>query len=331
VSLPVSTELRATEERSQRRVPWRAAAAIAAIAVAVVAVVVLVLSDRGGDRPLAVTVPGHPTDLVVTPDAVWVSAATTGSVWALDPASGRRLAKLPLDGTPARLAAGASSLWVVDTAAASLIPVRLSRHPGAIDATPYEPIPTGADATDVAVAGGVLWVLDSAEGIVRAIEPGGGPVRSLRVGSDPVDLAAGGRWVVAAVPGSGTLARIDTQTRRLAGRPIRLGGVPAAVAVTGSTAWVVDTSAGTVVPVNLDSGERGSAIAVGKRPVAVAADGDDVYVLCRADWALVHVDGATGEVLSRRDVGADAVAVALEPRHVWVAGGEDNQVLRFDR
>jgi hypothetical protein len=45
----------------------------------------------------------------------------------------------------------------------------------------------------------------------------------------------------------------------------------------------------------------------------------------------VHVDGATGEVLSRRDVGADAVAVALEPRHVWVAGGEDNQVLRFDR
>ena len=109
--------------------------------------------------------------------------------------------------------------------------------------------------------------------------------------------------------------------------------MPTAVAVTGTTAWVVDTGGGTVVPVNLDSGERGSApIAVGKRPVAVAADGDDVYVLCRADWALVHVDGATGKVLSRRDIGLRTPSpLALDPRHVWVAGGEDNQVLRFDR
>ena len=92
-----------------------------------------------------------------------------------------------------------------------------------------------------------------------------------------------------------------------------LGGVPAAVAVSGDEAWVADAQRGTVTRVDLRAGERvGAPIEVGRRPVAVAADGDDVYVLSRGDRALVHVDGASGEVESRYPAGADPVALAID-------------------
>jgi DNA-binding beta-propeller fold protein YncE len=323
----------ATPARTERSRPfiWLAAGVVVALAAGIAAIVIAV---RGGtEGPLVVPVPGHPADIAVTPEAIWVTAPRSGLVWALDPDSGRRLdPALRTGGTPSRLAAGAESLWVVDTAAARLIPVQRRRQQAFIAATPFGPIGVGADATDAAVAGGAVWVLSSSEGIVRAIEPGGRGVRRLRVGDDPVDLAAGGRWVVAAAPGSRTLARIDAEARRLAGPPIDVGGVPAAVALTGSTAWVADVSSGTVVRVNLDAGERrGAPIPVGSRPVAVAADGDDVYVLCRGDRTLVHLDGAHSEVLSREEVGADAAAVALDPRHVWVVDSGAEEVLRFDR
>jgi DNA-binding beta-propeller fold protein YncE len=61
------------------------------------------------------------------------------------------------------------------------------------------------------------------------------------------------------------------------GPPVGLGGLPAAVAISGGDAWVADAGGGTVARVDLATGERrGASIAVGGRPVAVAADGDDV-------------------------------------------------------
>jgi DNA-binding beta-propeller fold protein YncE len=303
--------------------------AVAAVAAAVVlcgAVIALALS-RTGDDARAFAVPAQPSSLVRTPEALWVAMPSNGSLLALDPATGRPLAQpLPTGGSPSRLAAGGKSLWAVDSARASVVP--LQREPARV----FGAIPVGSDATDAAVAGGAVWVLSSTEGVVRAIQPGGRPVRELRVGAGAVDLAAGGDWLVVAGAGSGRLDRIDVDGLRPAGPPVMLGGVPAAAAVTGDVAWVADAQRGTVTKVDLRSGRRaGSPIDVGRRPVAVAAEGDDVYVLTRGDRTLVHIDGADGEVESRDPAGSDPVALALDGTHVWVADGGEETVLRFDR
>jgi DNA-binding beta-propeller fold protein YncE len=216
-------------------------------------------------------------------------------------------------------------VWAVDTTRAELVPIQPD-PPRAFAA-----IPLGADASDVAVAAGAVWVLNSPAGALRAIEPGQ-PVREFEVGAGAVDLGAGGGWIAVAGGGNGTLTRLDAEARRVAGPPVSLGGLPVAVAVSGTTAWVADAGAGTVARVDLKTGERrGASIAVGRRPVAVAADGNDVYVLCRGERTLVHVDGATGEVRSRRSAGEDPTALALDAAYVWVADSGQDAVLRFER
>ena len=102
------------------------------------------------------------------------------------------------------------------------------------------------------------------------------------VGAGPVDLAAGGGWIVAAAA-DGTLTRIDARGRLPVGAPVEVGGQPVAVAVSGDTAWVADAAA---APSRASTSRRAAPrrlVAVGGRPVAVAADGDDVYVLSRRD------------------------------------------------
>jgi DNA-binding beta-propeller fold protein YncE len=288
--------------------------------------VLAIAPSDDGPAPRAFALPDQPTGIVTTPEAVWVAAPQAGSVLRLDPESGRLGAPVRTGGAPARLAAGAQSLWAVDTARATLLPIQ--RDPPQA----YDAIAVGADATDVAVAAGAIWVLSSPEGVVRVIEPGGRAVRELDVGIDAVDLAAGGGWIAVAGAGTGTLTRIDAGRRRVSGPPVSLGGLPAAVAVSDGSAWVADASGGTVARVDLVTGERrGASIAVGGQPIAVAADGDDVYVLCRRDRMLVHVDGATGEVRSRRATGGDPAALALDAAYIWVADSGEDRVLRFER
>jgi streptogramin lyase len=306
-------------------VPWLGVVG-AALAVAA-AVAVLVLAGSGdGPRPLVFEVPGQPTGLVAASDRVWVAGQRAGAVWMLDAETGRRIGPpLRTGGAPARLAIGATGMWVADTARGAVVPVQWRPRPRVFPA-----VELGADVSDVALSARAVWALSSAEGVVRALEPGDRRVRELPVGANPVALAADDRWVVAAVAGSGTIARIDARARRLAGPPLRVGGQPVAVAVSDGVAWVVDGRGGTVGGVDLRTGARvGPPVPVGERLVAVAADGDDVYVLCSRERSLVHVRG--GEVRSRREVGADPTAVALDARHVWVADAASGTVMRFDR
>jgi len=295
--------------------------------VAVAAFLALMLTRGAGPGAAVFDVAGHPTGLVVTEDAVWVAMPGSGAVRALHPVSGRQLgAPLRTGGAPTRLAAGAAGLWVSDTARGAVIPIQHS--PSKV----YGAIAIGSDVTDLELAAGALWVASSAEGVVRIVESGGRPVLSAPVGADPVDVAAGGRWVVVAGAGSGSLTRFDARTRRRVGGPIVLGGVPVAAAVTGDVAWVADSDGGTVRRVDLLTGRPGGApIQVGRRPIAVAADGQDVFVLSRGDRTLVHADGDSGEVLSRRPVGPDPAALALARDHVWVADSGNDTLMRFAR
>jgi DNA-binding beta-propeller fold protein YncE len=310
------------------RLPWGRirVASVALVVLAAAAVFVSGLLDTTASEPVVVRIPGSPTGLVASGETVWVSAAGVHAVWPIDPATARQAGPgIRTGGAPSRLAVGGEGLWVADNARGAVIPVGTSRR------RVYDAMQVGADVTDVELAAGAVWVASSAEDTVRAIEPDGGDVHRLRVGGDPVDLAADGRWVVAAGAGDGTVTRIDARSRRAAGAPVDVGGVPVAVAVSGDTAWVVDSAGGTVTSVDLAAGRAGASIEVGRRPVAVAADGDEVWVLCRGDRTLVRVDGRDGEVLSRQELEVAPSALALDDRYVWVAASADEEVLRIAR
>lgn len=72
-------------------------------------------------------------------------------------------------------------------------------------------IHTGMALGAVAVADGVVWVVDTQEGRVRAIDPATNRiVLTLRVGRGPSDLAASDSslWVLNQIDGTVTLVRI---------------------------------------------------------------------------------------------------------------------------
>ena len=143
-----------------------AVAAVAAALILCVAVIALALSRREPRRGRSTCPPSRRAWRARPRPCGWPRPAT-GSLLALDPASGRPLGPaLPTGGSPSRLAAGEQSLWAVDSARAALLPVQ--RDPARV----FGAIPVGVDATDAVLAGGAVWVLSSTEGVVRAIEPG---------------------------------------------------------------------------------------------------------------------------------------------------------------
>ena len=306
---------------------WARAAGAAVALLTALAIVGFLIVDRTGE-PEAQRFPvdGHPTGLVVADGRVWIAAPRSGSVTVLDAATGRRVGDpLRVLGAPSRVAVGASGVWLADSAQGTVIPVRRS------GSLAYPPIRLGADVTDVALAGRAVWTVSSPESSVRTVEPGG-RVRRLPVGRSPVDIDADDRRVVVVSAGDGTLTWFDARTRRQLHAPRRIAAEPVAVALDGDVAWVADLGRGTVTRVDARTGRPSSpAVLICSRPVALAADGDDVYALCARERELVQLDASDLQVTSRRPAGAQPVALAVDGTRVWVADGERDEVIAYER
>ena len=99
-------------------------AAVVAALILCVAVIALALS-RAATEARAFDLPAQPSSLARTAEAVWVATPSTGSLLALDPASGRPLGPaLPTGARPRDWPPGEQSLWAVDSARAALLPVQ---------------------------------------------------------------------------------------------------------------------------------------------------------------------------------------------------------------
>lgn len=269
----------------------------------------------------------EPGGLALADGTLWVASARAGTITPVD-ADGRPGVALRVGDTPARIAAGANALWVTDAANGEVVPVALGRRDEAGEgrAAPprvLAPLRGGADASDVALAGGAVWVASSADGRVHALGPGG-ERKALRTGAGPVALAADERSVAVADPRAGTLTVIGAQSRAIRSR-FEVGGTPVDVALAGDTAWIADSTGGRIVELQVQSGSSHS-IAVGRRPVALATAGADVYVLTAGTRELVRV--RDGRVRSRRAIGSAPTALAVDDRFVWVSAG---RLLRFER
>lgn len=128
-------------------------------------------------------------------------------------------------------------------------------------------------------------------------------------------------------PSSGSLARLDPRTGRVANQLDPNAG-PARIALGAGTVWVTDTEAGNVTRV--DATGLVKSLAVGHGPSGIAVGEGGVWVANTLDDAIVRIDPGTGAVTATIPVGHSPVGVSLGAGSVWVANSGDGTVTRID-
>lgn len=180
--------------------------------------------------------------LAVGAGAAWVSANrfawrgvtahATGTVWRIDPASGRVTARTTVPG-------GAGALLVADGATWALgVGTRLISRIDVHTAEVTDTVRVGPRPVGLAACDGAIWVVDGGDGTVRRIDPTMRRVTATTyVGRAPFGIAADGHGLWVALLGEGAVARIDPATARVTQR-IPTGGDPVAIAADGRHVWV---------------------------------------------------------------------------------------------
>ncbi len=233
---------------------------------------------------------GSFTDVELGPNAVWIAhaVADVGGVDHVDPETGQAVQHVPFPFATA-LAVGDGEVWAVAPGKA--------KAPGSLVriATPADRITsrvdTGHDPTDVALAGGSVWVANRADGTVWRIDPRTRAVRAkIRVGSQPAVLAVGGGKVWVANLGDNTLMRIDSGTGRVEGAAISLGKEIHDLAASDDAVWV-SAADGTVTRLDPATGEIvGSPLSPARAPLSLAVNGGVVWVGSVADRTLTRIE-----------------------------------------
>jgi YVTN family beta-propeller protein len=256
---------------------------------------------------------------------------------------GRFAAVIPVPGAgPMTVADG--MLWVLQGAG---IVVRVDPESNRVVGTPLR-VP--ADAEAIAVGEGALWVARVAPGdlatphkdrVIRIDLATGRVVATITVGRAPLDLAAtpGAVWVPNAGGGGDSVARIDPQTNRLAGRPVVTGASPQSLAVGGGSLWVANHDAGTVTRIDPASGKVVADIPVPSEPHRVAYGAGAAWVGNWHDNSVSRIDPHTNRVVgSPIPIGFHhAGNLVVGAGDLWVtsdyrvdAAAEDVVVVRID-
>ena len=186
--------------------------------------------------------------------------------------------------------------------------------------------------TDVAVAGGRIWVTSAGENRVVALVPGSPPVPdgvAYRTGSAPLRVAADetGVWTTNAADNSVT--RLDP-LRGGAETSIEVGADAVDVAVSGDAVWVSNGARGTVTRIDPLSGRvLRPRVRTGNFPTALAVGEQYLWVVNSGDGTLARVDPRENLVVGRRTpVGRDPQDVTLGFGSVWVANRGDGTLTR---
>jgi YVTN family beta-propeller protein len=255
----------------------------------------------------------------------------------------RFAAVIPVPGAGS-LAVADGKLWVLD---GSRMVVGIDPVTNAVVGKPLR-VPVNAEA--IAVADRALWAASVAPGdlgapgddaVTRVDLATGRRVATIEVRRGPLDVAAtrGAVWVTNAGGGGDSVARIDPQTNRLAGRPVRTGASPQSLAVGGGSLWVGNHDARTVTRIDQASGKVVADIPVPSEPHRVAYGAGAAWVGNWHDNSVSRIDPTTNQVVgSPIPIGSHhAGNLVVGAGGVWVtsdyrvdAAAEDVVVVRID-
>ncbi|HEU4906866.1 MAG TPA: serine/threonine-protein kinase [Solirubrobacterales bacterium] len=166
-----------------------------------------------------------------------------------------------------------------------------------------------------------LFLLDSGPSVSDPIE----------VGEPPLRLAVGGGsvWVTSAA--DGTLTAIDPRSRRIAGRPLRLGAGISGVAYGAGSVWVSDPRHGEVLRLRPPETRVSERIEVGGRPGAIVVGGGRVWVADDDGAGVTAINPQGGRVFKRGiEPHVAPLRLAVGAGAVWVSSASTGTVRRID-
>jgi YVTN family beta-propeller protein len=125
-------------------------------------------------------------------DAVWVAIDHPNGVSRLDARTGKVLATIKLDFSPADIAVGETGVWLTNPSSDSVVRI----DPGTDKVA--ETFSVGRTPEHLAVGAGSVWTASTRDATVSRIDPKTFDVKTIDVGGTPEDLAVGlgGTWVV---------------------------------------------------------------------------------------------------------------------------------------
>jgi YVTN family beta-propeller protein len=246
--------------------------------------------DTASNRVVAaVPVGTHPDAIAFGSGSLWVANVDDQSVSRVDPSTLRTTHTLFLTDPPTGLAAGASAIWVIES------------DPAASDVTVNSVDPQFDDVRLVKRLGNIV---------------AGGPGA---VGTRGATL-----WVA---PSSGLLTRLDPTNRRTLQR-IDPNSGPTSIAIGSDAVWLTDSEANNVTRV--DPTGLLTPIAVGNGPTGIAVGDGGVWVVDSLDNAIVRIDPNKRAVTTTIQVGRSPTGIAVGAGSIWVANGGDGTVDRVD-
>ena len=156
--------------------------------------------------------------------------------------------------------------------------------------------------------------LTAAAGARAAVTTGRAPARGTRAATGT--LTAPRHPTALVVNSGGTVTPVGLTTHR-AGKPIKVGANPQAIAITpdGGTAFVANYGSDSVTPIRTVSRRAGAPIPVGKRPwaVAITPDGRTAYVANYGSDTVTPIDTGTRRAGPPIPVGKQPRAIAITP------------------
>jgi YVTN family beta-propeller protein len=275
-------------------------AGLALVVIATAAIVVVARPWAGGPAGL----PGNSVGLIDT--------------------SGGRVGAAVSVGSPAGLAYGDGSVWVVNGTEGTLSRINPATH------AVVEQIPVGSAPSAVAITGENAWVTNSGDGTVSRISAAADRVvETIGVGILPVAIASGPSGVWVANQGDDTVNRIDPATGKVT-RKVQVGGRPDGIAVGPGAVWVANGEDGTVTRIDPATGQASGALPVGSGPAGIAVTPAAVWVANSLDLTVSKIDPATDRVTATIGVGDGPSTIVAAKNVLWVSDEFDATLDRID-
>ncbi|MDX6425611.1 MAG: hypothetical protein QOD52_1016 [Gaiellaceae bacterium] len=285
---------------------------------------------------------GRVVDVFAGGDANASSMLAPDSIGAINPTTGLITARVPIAGTPTRLATNGRALWVGSddsTTLAEVDPVtRLVR----------KSLQAGGFPSAFGVGAQSIWVLDGRRGLLSQVNPSYGVVTAqTRIGPqnpiydvtrstvDPTSVTVGSASIWA-TDGSHTLTRVDPATGKVANR-FDLGTPLDGVSAGAGAIWTISGASATALRVNR-SGEVTARVSIVSKPssgspypMQVRIGAGYVWVLNANTATVTKIDPEQRSVATTIPIGIDRqpVRLAVGSQAAWVANG-DGTLSRID-
>jgi YVTN family beta-propeller protein len=272
-----------------------------------------------------IQVPGPPTAVLSSPEAVWVLTGPDGRLLRLD----QSLNKLDAPGTliggrPVAMSSAFRSIWVASTD--SGVVSRFSPHTFSVT----ERIPVGDSPVWIAPDATGMWVVNREDDTLMRIDPLRDRVsgRVIRVGDEPTWVGWGHSALWVTNTGDDTLSRVDPRKRKVV-KTIKVGDHPTGMAISGDSAWVANFEDDNVQRVEIATNRVVKTIPVGDGP-AYPRVGNSVWVPNSLDGTITRIDPRTNRVVGRPlRIGQTVDRLSTGAMGFWVTSYADQTLTRL--